>query len=249
MGVKYTLLTLSLLLVLACNNAQQNESKVPEKTNKVLIPASKGSKVGYIDTDGQWVIQPQFEGALNFNNHGLAKIEQNARWALLTKAAKSSLLQTILMNAIFTWIKTVWFVLSFMQDEKFGFIDKTGKIVVEPIYEDATRFDINDLAVVKINGKYGAIDKTGKLVIEPKYDNKIIIYSNDYIVLSSDDKCGMVSAKLDTIIDFQYNRIILFPGTNDVFLTLKNNDGNPEYGIFSKGKYTALKDVNDIIEY
>ncbi|EDJ0203504.1 WG repeat-containing protein, partial [Campylobacter coli] len=51
-----------------------------------------------------------------------------------------------------------------------GFIDKSGKIVIEPIFDDIWDFR-EGLAGVKLNGKWGFIDKSGKIVIEPIFDD------------------------------------------------------------------------------
>lgn len=50
-----------------------------------------------------------------------------------------------------------------------GFIDKTGKVVIEPQFEAGGSFS-EGLAVVVVKGKSGFIDKTGRVVIEPVYD-------------------------------------------------------------------------------
>lgn len=52
---------------------------------------------------------------------------------------------------------------------KFGFIDKTGKVVIPFVYEDVYAFS-EGLACVKKNGKYGFIDRKGKLVIDYQFD-------------------------------------------------------------------------------
>lgn len=49
-----------------------------------------------------------------------------------------------------------------------GFIDKTGELVIEPIFDDSRNF-FEGLARVKVGDKWGFIDKTGKIVIEPSY--------------------------------------------------------------------------------
>lgn len=54
-------------------------------------------------------------------------------------------------------------------DGKWGLIDKSGKEVVKPKYDEAGNFS-EDLAWVKLNEKYGFIDNSGKEVIKPKYD-------------------------------------------------------------------------------
>lgn len=52
---------------------------------------------------------------------------------------------------------------------KWGYVDKSGKKVIECNFEDAGLFS-EGLAPVRTGGKWGYIDKSGKLVIEAKYD-------------------------------------------------------------------------------
>ena len=55
------------------------------------------------------------------------------------------------------------------ENGKEGFINKTGKVVVKPKYENVWSFS-EGLAIVELDGKYGFINKTGKEVVKPKYD-------------------------------------------------------------------------------
>jgi hypothetical protein len=65
---------------------------------------------------------------------------------------------------------------SFDANGKCGFIDKTGKIVVEPKYKQIGYFSEGLAAVSeeadKSTGKFGYIDQTGNMVIEPKFISK-----------------------------------------------------------------------------
>lgn len=56
-------------------------------------------------------------------------------------------------------------------DNKYGFIDKSGKIVIEPQFQGV--YDFSDgLAKIYTGGEFDTayIDETGKIVIEPKFD-------------------------------------------------------------------------------
>ena len=53
---------------------------------------------------------------------------------------------------------------------QWGYIDKTGKIVINPQFDSAWDFS-EGLAWVKVGGKWGYIDKTGKIVINPQFDD------------------------------------------------------------------------------
>ncbi len=52
------------------------------------------------------------------------------------------------------------------QNDKWGYIDKTGEAVIKPQFRVAWEFS-GGLALVRIGDKYGYIDKTGKYVWEP----------------------------------------------------------------------------------
>ncbi|MFM7794047.1 MAG: WG repeat-containing protein, partial [Microcystis panniformis] len=54
--------------------------------------------------------------------------------------------------------------------ERYGYIDKTGKTVIEPQFEQAGNFS-SGLAPIKINNKWGYINKQGKIIISPQFDS------------------------------------------------------------------------------
>lgn len=56
-----------------------------------------------------------------------------------------------------------------MENGKYGYIDKTGKVVIKPQYENTMGFN-EGLAATKYGGKYGYIDTKGKWIIKPQFD-------------------------------------------------------------------------------
>ena len=63
------------------------------------------------------------------------------------------------------------------KDNKYGYVDSEGKIVVDYIYDDATEQNKFGYAAVQKNGKWGSIDSEGKEALKPTYElnNNIII--------------------------------------------------------------------------
>lgn len=63
------------------------------------------------------------------------------------------------------------------KDGKYGYVDKSGNVKIDYIYEDATEQNSLGFAAVKQNGVWGSIDKIGKIVLEPSVnlDNTIYI--------------------------------------------------------------------------
>lgn len=60
---------------------------------------------------------------------------------------------------------------------KYGFVDKSGKVVVDYIYDDAKEQNAQGFAAVKKDGKWGSINAKGEIVCDPKYelDNYLLI--------------------------------------------------------------------------
>lgn len=61
-------------------------------------------------------------------------------------------------------------IIAVSKDGKWGFAQSNGKILIEPVYEDARSFS-NGLAAVKKDGKWGFIDRDGNLVIDYQFSN------------------------------------------------------------------------------
>lgn len=56
------------------------------------------------------------------------------------------------------------------KDNKYGFVDKDGKVIVDYIYDDATEQNTYGYAAVKKNGKWGSINQKGSIIQEPTYN-------------------------------------------------------------------------------
>jgi len=57
-------------------------------------------------------------------------------------------------------------------ESKWGYIDKTGKVVIDFIFKNEPSAFKDGRAFIKgNNGNYGIIDTSGKVIVEPKYNN------------------------------------------------------------------------------
>lgn len=61
-------------------------------------------------------------------------------------------------------------LLSYTENGKWGFKDRSGNIVVKATYEIVTEFNEYGFAGVKANGKWGVIDENGNIIKEPTYE-------------------------------------------------------------------------------
>lgn len=124
-----------------------------------------------INKEGEIVLDSLFEFISDFNN-GYAKIQtKNQRGIIDTN-----------FNVIF-WDTTYHFVstvnnnrdvvsnfIPFEVNNKVGYIDLMGNVIINPIFEYGNDF-YEGLASVSLGGKWGFIDSTWKFVIEPQFSN------------------------------------------------------------------------------
>ena len=133
-----------------------------------------GVKWGYIDREGTMVIKPQYDGAYPFSE-GLALVKRGEEWLFIDRNGKPA----IFLNKIFPGFRWPWLkyvaaypgnlthdereglfsdrMLRIYYKEKWGYIDKTGKIVVEPQYWSACDFSHGWARV-------GTLDTTSRLL-------------------------------------------------------------------------------------
>ena len=55
------------------------------------------------------------------------------------------------------------------QDGKWGFVDKSGNVVVDYIYDKATDLNPYGYAGVQLDGKWGVVNSNGEVIVEPTY--------------------------------------------------------------------------------
>jgi hypothetical protein len=128
-----------------------------------LAAVSTGKSFGYIDKNGNWVIQPRFKFAFNFD-HGRAFVQTvSGKYGVIDKAGK------YIGRAIYDQIGGSFDPLAPAKiGNKWGFIDSRSQFVIQPTYDSASLFSDGLAQVTKgigVNAKTGYIDRTGKLVI------------------------------------------------------------------------------------
>ena len=98
-------------------------------------------------------------------------------------------------------------------DDKWGYIDKTGKIVIAPQFTStkvtpAVQPFSEGLAAVSVEGKWGYVDKTGKLVVKPVYegDEAPGRFSEGRAAVPVSGKWGYIDASGKTAVPPQFTK-------------------------------------------
>ena len=90
-------------------------------------------------------------------------------------------------------------------DDKWGYIDTTGKFVIEPKFQYAGSFR-NGMARVETNDKkWGYIDMTGKYL--QLYNDYVGEFQNGFATFHKNEKVGVIDTTGKIIIEPKYDRI------------------------------------------
>ncbi|RZL45328.1 MAG: WG repeat-containing protein [Pedobacter sp.] len=127
--------------------------------------------------------------------------EKNGFWGL--KSADAKVLVEPFFDGFYTFNYDGLAVVK--KDEKFGFVNKEGKIVIPLVYDDTFDFD-GDYAVVRIGDKFGLINKQGQICLVPKYDNLEPLYPpNQFYCAALAGKYGVITFGDKPVLPFEFD--------------------------------------------
>jgi hypothetical protein len=134
--------------------------------NGLAWAKTDGKLLGYIDTKGNWVIEPKFVAGKDFDEKaGLARIKTaDGKWAYTNRKG-----EIIYVTDTDVWGDFKEGLADGRKNGKRGFYNNKGEWVIQPQFEGVRDFK-NGYAAAKLGDKWGVIDKTGKWVIQPQYD-------------------------------------------------------------------------------
>ena len=116
---------------------------------------------------------------------------------------------------------------------KWGYINARGKFILPPIYDHATDFGDNGLAVVGLINKSGIIDEKGYFIVKPKYDT-IEPFSEGRAVVNDREGCKIIDESGKEITEKAYS--FISPEYKEGRIETAETDvhGNYLYGYLNK---------------
>ncbi len=184
--------------------------------NDLALVSTSGeqSKFGFIDDQGKFVIQANYQQATVFSEDiAFAVIENGAPTAINKKGEIIFTMQNALNVKIFK-DGLAAFSISDSTGIKWGFVDKTGKVVINPQFIATDNFSEGKCAVANSEGKWGYIDEEGKIEINYQFNtaNKFV---NGTAVVSNDSKYGTIDKQGKYKINPQFSYML---NDGDIFL-------------------------------
>src|SRR5688500_17513649 len=150
------------------------EGRVSKHAGLHPVADARG-KWGFIDRAGRFRIPPRYDGAGQFSE-GVAYVYISEggrrRDGIVTVDGRFTELPATNDSSFILHDWVARFETPLGQERKYGYMDKTGRVVIPPQFDHAGHFS-EGLAWVSVLAErkwlYGFIDKTGKMVIEPQF--------------------------------------------------------------------------------
>lgn len=132
------------------------------------------------------------------------------------------------------------------KDKKRGIIDKQGKVILRPIYDDVSTFSLSnrELFKVKNNEKYGIVNREGKVIIPIEFEY-IDDLNDNYLVMTPQRKMGLYDKNGNNILPVKYQWIQETTAPNSSILVLREND----YSFNFLNKYNKIILPENIKEF
>ncbi len=211
---------LSLFLFFTESGFTQSDTGVDLRPKKAFW-----GRYGYVNGAGKFVIEPQYEEALQFSDF-LAAVKKDGKWGFINGEGKFVIEPRYEEAFLFSDQAA-----AVKQDDKWGFITRTGKYLIEPKYESAGIFR-QGLAAVRWEGKWGFANKSGEMVIPPKYE-QVYCFSEDRCGAMAGGKWGYIDRAGVFVVIPKYQEVLLFSEG----LAAVNEGGTLDGNEFTGGKW------------
>ena len=188
---------------------------------KTVLKYKLGGLYGLIDFDGNKITENIYNSITNIDyKEGNLRVEQNGRYGVINIKGTTILepeYDAIMADGYYeeeTKYEKAGFVLRIVTDDgyRFGYADRTGKIVLDTLYNEISRLteiEGDDVYLVtSSNGRYG-LYKNNKEVLANEYTSISFDPNNNLLVVQKDQAQGVVDLEGNNIVPIDYDSIII----------------------------------------
>lgn len=207
-------------------------SKSKEKTVKLhpaSIKTSSGVKWGYIDDNGEFVIQPKYEEAENFQSNGLATVKEGGFYGVIDEREEYRLKPKYDSINGFSENRII-----VVDKGEFKVIDENGKEITSRGYDFISGYN-EGRAFFGIKGPgeniiYGYLDREGREVIPAQYENVEDFKQGKAVVKIKENQYALINTSGQVLHNYNY-AFVGMPG--DGLLTFQK-DITGKYGFIDE---------------
>jgi hypothetical protein len=197
---------------------------------KYLYPASartiKGTKWGYINDNGDFVIEPIFEYVMSFQANDLAVVQLNNLQGLINKEG------SFIVNPKYENINEFSEGrASVLDKEGFKIINERGREIIDKHYDYIGNFTSGRAVASKRVGDvyyYGYLDREGKEIIPIKYKNAYDFKDGKALVELEDNKFALINTLGKILNTYEYEFVGPI-GDNELLAFSRKSEGEKGY--------------------
>ncbi|MBQ4151005.1 MAG: WG repeat-containing protein [Clostridia bacterium] len=215
-----------------------------------LAAGVRDGKIGFINVDGEFVIEPQFDDVCAFSDSGIAPVKFGDKWGFINSSGEFVVEPTIVADRARD-DGDYWY---FDTTDKDSIYSKDGECIIEPIYDSI--YDSMGVFIVGVKDKdyvtveeweeipqrYGLIDMEGNVLCEPKF-SWLSFSKNGLAITRYNGRYVYINRKGDIVIDGGFKVACDFDYSGLAYVETDGEKGYiDEEGNFVTNSITALKE-------
>jgi hypothetical protein len=186
------------------NGVYQNLGNFSEGLGAVQIEG----RIGFMNKDAEFVINPRFRDVTSFSdNRSFVRSLNYRRYHFIDANGEEIPLPAGIDsfdNDEFSYFSNKRALVHY--DDRYGFIDTEGNVIVQNIYQEALPFSEN-LAAVKVSDRWGFINTSGDMEITPQFVSVGSFNDNRAAVRKSSNLYGFINSKAEMVISEQFEEV------------------------------------------
>jgi len=168
--------------------------------NAASVKCDNG-KYGYINTDGNIIINCNFDVARIFQNQ-MAIVKINDEWGVINKQGN------FLFKGNFEFLIADGHTFRYKKKNgNWGWLNSNGNVIIQPNYEETAGFGDKNITPVKSKGLWGYIDKNANFVIAPQFKEALPFFNNRALVKFENDNWSTIDENENTDLKTEYKTL------------------------------------------
>ncbi len=174
-----------------------------------LYPALSNGKTGFLNPNGNWVINPTWNEVLGFSDQ-IGAARNSGNWNLINTSGE------IISTSTWEIVKPFKNGIGIVGNAgNYFLIDKTGQILTKEGFQNICR-TADDHFIVEKSGKVGLISSSGKELLPLEFES-LIREKKDLIIAKKDGKTGLINDQGVALLPLAYENILIDLENDQIF--------------------------------